>query len=233
MLMRLIFFLFIFSLQAEANNIIVNGTRFIFSGNEKEITVQLTNTAERPAVAQVWLDRGDTKEAPDNITIPFIITPPISRVDGKSGQTLRIRLPDRSSLLKDREQLWWLNLLEIPPNPSGTQVQGNNVLQLAIRSRFKFIHRPVGLGDRDVAPQQLVLSLQGGELEINNPTPFYITITRIYLTNKQSLLAKTIVVAPRSVMRVTPIVSIKSGENVFINNVNDYGTTVTANSRIK
>jgi P pilus assembly chaperone PapD len=54
-----LFFCFIFSFAAHANNIIVNGTRFIYPGNEKEITVQLSNNADRPALAQAWLDNGD------------------------------------------------------------------------------------------------------------------------------------------------------------------------------
>jgi P pilus assembly chaperone PapD len=44
-----LFFCFIFSFAASANNIIVNGTRFIYPGNEKEITVQLSN--RRPSGA--------------------------------------------------------------------------------------------------------------------------------------------------------------------------------------
>ncbi|WP_171992096.1 fimbria/pilus periplasmic chaperone, partial [Klebsiella pneumoniae] len=47
-----------------ANNIIVNGTRFIYPGNEKEITVQLSNTADRPALAQAWLDNGNADATP-------------------------------------------------------------------------------------------------------------------------------------------------------------------------
>ena len=110
-----LFFCFIFSFAAHANNIIVNGTRFIYPGNEKEITVQLSNNADRPALAQAWLDNGDADATPDTITTPFIITPPISRVDAKSGQTLRIKLGSSAGLAKDKETLWWLNLLEIPP----------------------------------------------------------------------------------------------------------------------
>lgn len=233
MLLRIISIFFIISFQVNANNIIVNGTRFIFPGNEKEITIQLNNTADRPAVAQVWLDKGDAKETPDNITVPFVITPPISRVEGKSGQTLRIRLPNRSGLLSDREQLWLLNLLEIPPTPSSAQTHGNNFLQLAIRSRFKFIYRPAGLGDRDAAPELLVLSKQGEELAINNPTPFYITITRILKADNKSLLGKTVVTPPLSTTRVIPTATFKSGDNVLINNINDYGATVSVSSRIK
>jgi P pilus assembly chaperone PapD len=62
------FFLFHFSFAAHANNIIVNGTRFIYPGNEKEITVQLSNNADRPALAQAWLDNGDADATPDTIT---------------------------------------------------------------------------------------------------------------------------------------------------------------------
>lgn len=67
-----LFFCFIFSFAAHANNIIVNGTRFIYPGNEKEITVQLSNTADRPALAQAWLDNGNADATPDTITTPLL-----------------------------------------------------------------------------------------------------------------------------------------------------------------
>ncbi len=70
---------------------------------KKEITVQLSNNADRPALAQAWLDNGDADATPDTITTPFIITPPISRVDAKSGQTLRIKLGSSAGLAKDKE----------------------------------------------------------------------------------------------------------------------------------
>ncbi|EPU1027744.1 TPA: type 3 fimbria chaperone MrkB, partial [Klebsiella pneumoniae] len=166
-----LFFCFIFSFAAHANNIIVNGTRFIYPGNEKEITVQLSNNADRPALAlaQAWLDNGDADATPDTITTPFIITPPISRVDAKSGQTLRIKLGSSAGLAKDKETLWWLNLLEIPPVVANQKNEGQNVLQLAIRSRFKFIYRPAGLGNRDAAAEKLTLTASGSSLAINNP----------------------------------------------------------------
>jgi P pilus assembly chaperone PapD len=75
--------------------------------------VQLSNTADRPALAQAWLDNGNADAGYHYH--PFIITPPISRVDAKSGQTLRIKLGSSAGLAKDKETLWWLNLLEIPP----------------------------------------------------------------------------------------------------------------------
>ena len=72
--------------NACANNIIVNGTRFIYPENTSEITVQMTNTGRTPSLAQIWLDEGDAEVVPEAITTPFIISPPIVRVDGGNGQ---------------------------------------------------------------------------------------------------------------------------------------------------
>jgi hypothetical protein len=45
---------------------------------------------------QAWLDNGDADATPDTITTPFIITPPISRVDAKSRRYFQqIQPPQR------------------------------------------------------------------------------------------------------------------------------------------
>ena len=228
-----LFFCFIFSCAASANNIIVNGTRFIYPGNEKEITVQLSNTAERPALAQAWLDNGNADATPDTITTPFIITPPISRVDAKSGQTLRIKLGSAAGLAQDKETLWWLNLLEIPPVTANGKNEGQNILQLAIRSRFKFIYRPVGLGNRNAAAEKLVFSASGNNLAINNPTPFYLTLTRISRNGGNALNSKTVMLAPQASQTIGLSAPVRSGETLTVNNINDYGADVAVKIAVK
>ncbi len=228
-----LFFFSIFSVAASANNIIVNGTRFIYPGNEKEITVQLSNTADRPALAQTWLDNGNPDATPDTITTPFIITPPISRVDAKSGQTLRIKLGSDAGLAKDKETLWWLNLLEIPPVVASGKNEGQNVLQLAIRSRFKFIYRPTGLGNRDAAVEQLALAASGTRLSVSNPTPFYITVSRISRDGGKPLNGKTVMLAPQSSQVVALNAAVSKGETLTVNNINDYGADVAVKVAVK
>lgn len=227
-----IFCLF-FSITSFASNIIVNGTRFIYPGNEKEITVQLSNTADRPAVAQAWLDTGDASETPDTIKTPFQITPPISRVEAKGGQTLRIKLMDKASIPQDRESLWWLNILDIPPMEKNKAQENQNVLQLAIRSRFKFFYRPVGLSSRELAPEQLIVKANGNNIIIDNPTPYFITITKISIDGKTSLNEKTILVEPKSQSIVMLKQTIKPGSNIVINNINDYGSDIAVKSTVK
>ncbi|WP_265523994.1 fimbrial biogenesis chaperone, partial [Providencia heimbachae] len=213
-------FCFIFSMYSFANNIIVNGTRFIYPGNEKEITVQLNNTADRPAVAQAWLDTGDASETPDTIKTPFQITPPISRIEAKGGQTLRIKLMNKASVAQDRESLWWLNILDIPPMVKAKDGENQNVLQLAIRSRFKFFYRPAGLSSRELAPEQLVVKTNGKNIIIDNPTPYFITVTKISTDGKTALNEKTALLAPKSESIVMLKQALKSGSNIVINNIN-------------
>ncbi|MCW2256088.1 chaperone protein EcpD [Providencia alcalifaciens] len=213
------------SFTASANNIILNGTRFIYPGNDKEITVQLSNTADRPALVQAWLDNGDPAATPDTISTPFIITPPISRVDGKSGQTLRIKLANSASLAKNRESVWWLNILEIPPVAVDSRDEGKNILQLAIRSRFKFFYRPVGLGDRDRAAEKLSLTGQGNNLIINNPSPFYLTVSNI-LRNGKNINPKTTMIAPNASETIPLTSAVNRGETLTVLSINDYGTGI-------
>lgn len=226
-------FCFIFSMHSFANNIIVNGTRFIYPGNEKEITVQLNNTADRPAIAQAWLDTGDASETPDTIKTPFQITPPISRVEAKGGQTLRIKLMDKGSIPQDRESLWWLNILDIPPMAKGKESENQNVLQLAIRSRFKFFYRPTGLGSRELAPEQIIVKSNGKNIIIDNPTPYYITVTKISTDGKSALNEKTVLLEPKSQTSVELKHAVKTGSNIVINNINDYGSDIAVKTTVK
>lgn len=226
-------FSFIFSLHSFANNIIVNGTRFIFPGNEKEITVQLNNMATRPAIAQAWLDTGDASETPDKIKTPFQIIPPISRIEAKGGQALRIKLMDKYNLAQDRESLWWLNILDIPPTAKGKENGNQNVLQLAIRSRFKLFYRPSGLNSRELAPEDLVIKGNGKNIIIDNPTPYFITVTKISTVDKVELNEKTILLEPKSKTTIESKHNVKQGDKILINNINDYGSDIEITTYIK
>ena len=70
--------------------IVLHGTRVIYPSNAREITLQLSNNGTAPSLVQAWIDDGNAKSTPDETNVPFIITPPISRVEVTKGQTLRI-----------------------------------------------------------------------------------------------------------------------------------------------
>ncbi len=47
---------------------------------------------------------------------PFTATPPVSRIDAKRGQTIKLMYTASSALPKDRESVFWFNVLEVPQN---------------------------------------------------------------------------------------------------------------------
>ncbi|WP_058914243.1 fimbria/pilus periplasmic chaperone [Entomohabitans teleogrylli] len=173
--------LFFFPAQA---SVVINGTRVVYLSDARELTVQLTNNGKQPVLVQSWLDLGDASATPDAITTPFILTPPINRLDAGKGQSLRITATGTSALPQDRESLFWLNVLEIPGRP-GSEMKGENYLQLAIRSRIKFFWRPAVLKDGAVqAPLALTWSDTPQGLKADNPTPYYVSLTSIAFAGK-------------------------------------------------
>lgn len=57
----------------------------------REVLVQLMNQSKNASLIQAWIDDGNTTIAPEKIQVPFILTPPVSRVAGGSGQQLKIK----------------------------------------------------------------------------------------------------------------------------------------------
>lgn len=165
-------------------SVVITGTRVIFNAAQGETTVRLTNDNSRPALVEAWIDDGDVNSTPDSAHTPFLITPPLFRMDPNKDQSLRILFaPGSQPLPTDRETLFWLNVLEIPPKPGGAAAD-RNTLQFAIRSRLKLFYRPAELpGDPLKAPDLLVFKVasdaQGAALDVHNPTPYYVTISKL------------------------------------------------------
>jgi chaperone protein EcpD len=122
----------------------IQGTRVIYSEKDREQIVRLTNRTEKPALIQNWIDAGNPDLAAGSQDVPFLLTPPMVRIEGNQGQTLRlIYVPEMGAQIpRDRESIYYLNMLEIPPK---RDTQGQNVLQLAVRTRIKLFFRPEGV----------------------------------------------------------------------------------------
>ncbi|MBB6187349.1 fimbria/pilus periplasmic chaperone [Rhodanobacter sp. MP7CTX1] len=169
-------------LNANAS-VVISGTRVVYNGADHETTVKLTNKGEMPALTQVWIDKGEAEDAPTNIQVPFTVTPPVARIDPDKAQTLRV-LYTGEPLPKDKESVFWLNVLEIPPKAGESDEASRNYLQFAIRSRIKLFFRPAGLeGSAMDAPSKLSWRLvQDGTtqiIEIRDPTPFYVSFASV------------------------------------------------------
>lgn len=208
--------------------IILHGTRVIYPSDAREITLQISNNGSKPSLVQAWIDEGDAKSTPDQSKVPFMITPPISRVDPNKSQSLRITaLPNAAQLNQTQETIYWLNVLDIPPKPTANSKETvpDNFLQLAIRSRIKFFYRPAGIkADANLAAEKLQWSKQGQSLTVKNPTPFHITMTAVYQQNAGKpidLLPKGLMLSPFSEDKVQ--LKTANTEKMSFISINDYG----------
>jgi chaperone protein EcpD len=167
----------------------ISGTRVIYPASAREVTLELTNKGNVPALVQVWMDAGDRRIRPGVESVPFLITPPITRIDAQRGQSLRLTYVGQG-LPQDRESVFWLNVLEVPPSAKSTQA-GQNLVQLAFRSRIKMFYRPEGLaGNVEHSANHLSWRLirqgEGYALRASNPSLYHVSISNLELQTTQT-----------------------------------------------
>lgn len=202
-------------------NVIINGTRFIYPENHKDIVMQLVNKGDQPALVQSWIDDGDMNSTPETAKVPFLLTPPVVKVSGHNGQQLRIKkLP--AQLPGDRESVFYINILDIPPVPE--HLTGQNTVQLAVKSRIKLFYRPAALtGKPEEAVNGLRLVADGHRLRLINNSPFHISIANIENPAKTKLLADSVMVAPFGEARASSKTAVTKGQRYQLFYVDDMG----------
>lgn len=172
----------------------VNQTRLIVKEKEREVTFSIVNESDSPALIQLWNDRDNVLDRPEIIKMPFVILPPVFRLDGKKSRTVRVQwTQDATGLASDRESLFWLNVLEIPPK---ARTPGDhNALQMAFRTRIKLFYRPQSIAHATLEEAVSKLSAASGAcdsahcLRLKNPSPLHITLLDITLGDGTSVRA--------------------------------------------
>lgn len=191
--------------------VIIGGTRVVYDGNKKEASIDVNNPDKTPYLIQSWVEtlNGGAEKA------PFIITPPLYRLDG--GQQNIERVVVTGNLPQDKESLYWLNIKAIPSAP-----KKDNTLQIAIKTRIKLIYRPAGLKSQQ--PQELSHQLtwrrNGNKLQVTNPTSYVINFNEISLGGKK--IENVSYVLPGESMNFTlPAGANSTSVNYKV--INDYG----------
>jgi chaperone protein EcpD len=214
-------------------SVTVSGTRVIYPMDQREVTVKLNNDSKSASLVQVWMDDGKADSKPGDSKAPFVITPPIFRMDAKKSQTLRVMFSG-ATLPQDRETVYWLNVLDVPPKPEAKP--DVNTLQLAYRTRIKVFVRPPKLaGKPEDAPKTLqwkiVPAPQGGgnALSVTNPSAYFVSFSEIRVSaNGQTYKNETGgMVAPRGkeIIGVPKMSGVHAGKVHYIA-ISDFGGAI-------
>lgn len=210
--------------------IVISGTRVIYPANQSEVTLKLENKSQVPLLVQSWIDAGDPDIAPEDSDVPFIIMPPVSRIEPAKAQTLRISATPTANRASDRETLYWINVLEVPPKSKGE----DNYLSIAYRNRLKVFYRPATLKSPSSDTfGQVSWRLRGGKLLGKNPTPYYISYASVQVPGQGNATVADRdggMIAPFSeqIFQLKPANNAIGGQpgSVITNAINDYGAFI-------
>ncbi|MBL0573295.1 molecular chaperone [Aeromonas hydrophila] len=160
---------------------VIGGTRVIYNAEKKETSISIKNAGNDGVyLIQSWIDAGEKSSAGK---VPFIVTPPLFRMDPGDENILRIVYTGHD-LPNDRESVFWLNVKSIPALDSTTQ--DDNLLQVIIKSRIKLFYRPTNLPGKSVESfKKIEFSRLGNVLKINNPTPYFISFHSLKVAGKE------------------------------------------------
>lgn len=232
MLKKLLLALGLSSVLTANANIVIIGTRIIYPAEQKSVNIQLQNTSDKPSLVQAWVDEGDSNSNARQSRAPFLITPPTVRVEANAGQTLRLFYTQSKALPQDRESVFYLNVLDVPPRPKAEDVDGQNYLQFAIRSRLKLFYRPQGLKMTTSQAYDAVTwtKKEGNTVEIGNNSPYYITYNIVQVKNQVS--TNVDMLEPFSTLSVE-IPNAKVGDTVKWQAITDFGGDANGESTIR
>ncbi len=215
-------------------SIVISGTRLIYPGKEKEVSITLSNSGSTPVLMQAWLDNGNESSHPQDIDSLFFMTPPLARIDEGKSLSLRVFKTDAvADLPNDRESLFYLNILDIPPEQNVKKTDGAEV-QFTVRSRIKFFYRPDGLsGSANSAPDNLIFRKNKNEIIIENPSPYYINLSSVSVVNDK----KSINLLSYEIIEPFSSIKIKKKEGhfdyVYYESINDLGGIFKFKKNIK
>lgn len=205
---------------------VVNSTqsRLVFNENSIVETLVLVNSERAPALVQVWSDDNNPLAPPESINTPLVVVPPLFKLEPGESRSLRVMLSSRQGMPSDREQVYWLNIYQIPPNTQSDGAKDRKVT-LPLRIRLKVFIRPAGLKapGKDIG-KALEFALkdagsQNRSLLITNPTPYNLTLGRISLGGTP---LTPVMIAPESSVTV-PIRQAGSSGRLNWSVIDDHG----------
>ncbi|MFN1533483.1 MULTISPECIES: fimbrial biogenesis chaperone [Vibrio harveyi group] len=136
-----VFITLIFGFAAHAN-IVMTGSRIIYPEGEPFVNVYLKNKSKNVFMVQSWFENEDGSKATQN-DVPFVVLPPLAKIEPQRGQTLRIIKGIEKTLPQDQESVFYFNFLQIPSNAAIAEVAASsNKIVVTVKHKVKLFYRP-------------------------------------------------------------------------------------------
>lgn len=185
--------------QASAS-VTLGGTRFVYNESEDSLSVTVYDRDKGPYLVQSWVseftknDIGNAAKNKTSVKLPFIITPPLFRMEPGDTDTINIVKTDTSKLPHDRESVFYLNIKAIPGKPKDNK----SSLMISVDSSMKLFFRPEALegNGADDAWKKISFVQSNKNLIVKNPTPYFVTLHTLSTDGQQRSAIRNTLVAP-------------------------------------
>ncbi len=173
-----------FSLKADSDNLKFSLQRLTYIAGDKSISISLRNTSTFPYLIQTnmqWLDeKTGINILNKNEKIPFIVTPPLHKLNGDEYYSWRVMFTGKTqSLPSDRESVFLVQLKAIP----STERQSEQSLQFTVTRSllFKVYYRPEHLKSitLEEVTEKLSFQREKNTLIVRNNSPIYATFDNL------------------------------------------------------
>jgi len=163
----------------------LGATRMIYNPDSSGGTLSVINQQDYPILVQSRVYAADKQS-----NAPFVVTPPLFRLDGNQQSRVRV-VRTGGAFAADRETLYWMCVTGVPPKPEdvwGQDQDGKSQapkvatleVQLRINNCIKLMVRPASLkGDPTDQATSVTWSREGGKLKAVNPTPFFMNLKEV------------------------------------------------------
>lgn len=206
----------------------MDSSRLVFSalsGTQGQIigvTSSAQSTVPYLVKAQVLGDVQGT-----NIQTPFSVTPSLFRLEIGATNQLRIIKTGDQVLPNDKESLFYLRVMALPAEQKNTNTASANVgssIVVSTGNIIKLFYRPQ---EFSISQQQAMSSLQftqqGQILKVNNPSPYFITLSSLSVGGKNvniNVSRQNTMIAPFGTLTYP---NINVAGKVTWQAINDYG----------
>ncbi|EFB3864073.1 TPA: fimbria/pilus periplasmic chaperone [Escherichia coli] len=212
--------------SAKTFSLHLGATRVVYNPASSGETLTVINDQDYPMLVQSEVLKEDQKAQ-----APFVVTPPLFRLDGQQSSRLRI-VRTGGDFPADRESLQWICVKGIPPKEDDKWAEEKDKdrkadkvslqVQLSVSSCIKLFVRPAAVkGRSDEAAARVTWQRTGNRLKGDNPTPFYINLSTLTVGGKE--VKEREYIAPFS-SREYPLPAGASGK-VQWKVITDYGGT--------
>ncbi|MFD1802528.1 molecular chaperone [Mixta tenebrionis] len=209
----LVSLIFLFSaFQAQAS-LVLDQSRIVISAQDGMGTVKINNPTARDYLIQNWItnSKNGTQEE-------IFVQPPLLKIKARHKVAINVEAIDPALAKKAQEQLYWLNVKEIPKVDKS---QNGSQLVLAMLTRVKVFYRPDGVpAEMGKEYMKLKWKRAGNNLTVTNPTPYYITFNEVWEGNNKAKPLVADMVAPGATLTIK---NYRGSSVIHYNIIDDYG----------